>query len=118
MRKKSENTENIQAQMRKGSLEFAILLIISKKAIYAGDILKELQKHELIVVEGTLYPLLNRLKSSEWVDYKWEESMTGPPRKYYFLTTRGKKFLDALLEAWKSLNTSINSLIVNYEKNR
>lgn len=115
--KKDKDSENIQAQMRKGSLEFVILLIISRKPIYAGDILKELQKHKLIVVEGTLYPLLNRLKSSELVDYKWKESLTGPPRKYYFLTPRGKKFLETLLTAWNDLSTSISSLISNYEKN-
>jgi len=115
--KRDKYTDNIQSQMRKGSLEFVILLIISRKPIYAGDILKELQKYALIVVEGTLYPLLNRLKSSEVVDYRWEESQTGPPRKYYFLTPKGKDLLDALLDAWTDLNSSINSLISHYEKN-
>ncbi len=114
---KDKYTDNIQSQMRKGSLEFAILLIISRKKIYAGDILKELKKNKLIVVEGTLYPLLNRLKSSELLSHEWKESKSGPPRKYYDLTSKGKKLLKALLEAWKDLDHSINSLISHYEKN-
>lgn len=115
--KRDKYNENIQSQMRKGTLEFVILLVISKKPIYAGDMLKELTKHELIVVEGTLYPLLNRLKSSELVDYKWKESKSGPPRKYYTLTAKGKRFLEALLISWENLNHSITALIQSYEKN-
>ena len=116
--KQDKYTDNIQSQMRKGSLEFVILLIISRKPIYAGDILKVLQKYKLIVVEGTLYPLLNRLKSSDVVDYEWKESQAGPPRKYYFLTPKGKRLFKVLLGAWNELNDSINSLISHYEKNR
>jgi len=115
--KRDKYTENIQSQMRKGSLEFVILLIISRKAIYAADMLKELKKYELIVVEGTLYPLLNRLKTSGSVEYEWKESKSGPPRKYYKLTNKGKKLLDTLLLNWNNLSQSINALIKFYEKN-
>lgn len=115
--KRDKYNENIQSQMRKGSLEFVMLLIISRKPLYAGDMLKELTKYELIVVEGTLYPLLNRLKTSSLVEYKWKESKSGPPRKYYTLTPRGRKFLESLLLSWKNLNDSINALIKSYEKN-
>jgi len=115
--KRDKYNENIQSQMRKGTLEFVILLIISRQPIYAGDMIKALKKYELIVVEGTLYPLLNRLKSSELVDYKWKESTSGPPRKYYTLTAKGKRFLESLLISWNTLNQSITALIKSYEKN-
>ena len=103
--------ENTKAQMRKGILEFAILLIISKKEAYASDILKTLKKAELIVVEGTLYPLLSRLKKAELLAYRWKESPQGPPRKYYVLTPAGKKALKELQMSWKTLSRSIDSLI-------
>lgn len=103
--------ENTKAQMRKGSLEFSIMLIISKGEIYASDILKELKKADLIVVEGTLYPLLSRLKSSELLQYTWKESESGPPRKYYTMTDKGQKNLEQLKLTWSKLTKSINSLI-------
>ncbi len=102
--------ENIQAQMRKGILEFAILALIEETEMYASDILKKLRATELIVVEGTLYPLLSRLKRQELVEYVWKESKSGPPRKYYKLTSKGREALESLKDTWKSLYTSINSL--------
>ncbi len=108
------NVDNTKAQMRKGILEFCILLVISEGQIYANDILKELKAADLIVVEGTLYPLLNRLKNAELLSYDWSESKNGPPRKYYSLTPEGKKFLTQLLSTWQNLDTSINTLLKKF----
>ena len=96
--------------MRKGFLEFCILLIISQGKMYASDILQKLTKANLIVVEGTLYPLLSRLRSQGLLEYDWEESPTGPPRKYYSLTTKGTHTLARLEDAWDELRTSITTL--------
>ena len=90
------NADNIKSQMRKGYLEYCILLILRKKPAYTSDIISELKEAKLIVVEGTLYPLLTRLKNGELLDYKWEESTQGPPRKYYEMTEQGSLFLDDL----------------------
>ncbi len=103
--------ENIKAQMRKGILEFLILNVIEQKEVYASEILKKLRKTEMIVVEGTLYPILSRLRKSELVDYHWKESKSGPPRKYYSLTKKGVEALDQLKETWAHLSKSINSLM-------
>ncbi len=103
--------ENTKAQMRKGSLEFCILLIISRGEVYASDILKELKKSDLLVVEGTLYPLLSRLKTLGLLNYSWKESESGPPRKYYTLTEKGSENLNQLKETWNKLTKSINSLL-------
>lgn len=112
------HSENTRAQMRKGVLEYCILLTIAREEkAYASDILKELKKDNLIVVEGTLYPLLSRLKNEELLKYSWQESTQGPPRKYYQLTEKGKKSLLELNETWEELVSSINSLITKYEKN-
>jgi PadR family transcriptional regulator PadR len=108
--------ENTKAQMRKGTLEYCILLIIARGEIYASDILKELKASNLLVVEGTLYPLLSRLKTEKLLEYSWRESKAGPPRKYYRLTDQGRKTLAALNETWNNLSSSINSLIKIYEK--
>jgi len=94
---------NTQIQMRKGILEFCILHIISRGEVYASDMLIELKEAQLIVKEGTLYPLLNRLKNASLVSYKWVESETGPPRKYYSITEEGIQFLEQLDETWLSL---------------
>lgn len=102
--------------MRKGFLEFPVLLIIGARATYAPDILKQLKKANLLVVEGTLYPLLSRLKRSGLVEYEWEESRSGPPRKMYTITKLGEAALTQLETSWKSLDTSINTLIKQYEK--
>jgi len=104
------NLENSKAQMRKGTLEFCILLIISRGEVYASDILNELKKADLLVVEGTLYPLLSRLKTLGVLKYTWKESESGPPRKYYQLTEKGTDMLGQLKSTWKDLYTSINSL--------
>jgi len=100
--------ENAQVQMRKGILEFAILLLINKGKIYANDILLKLKEANLVVVEGTIYPLLSRLKNSELVDYTWEESKSGPPRKYYILTEKGKEFLSQCDKQWKVLESAVH----------
>jgi len=97
---------NTQIQMRKGILEFCILHIISRGEVYASDMLQELKEAQLIVKEGTLYPLLNRLKNASLVSYKWVESETGPPRKYYSITEEGIGFLEQLDETWLSLTQS------------
>lgn len=110
------NVENTKSQMRKGFLEFPVLLIIGAKATYAPDILKQLKMANLLVVEGTLYPLLSRLKRSGLVVYVWQESKSGPPRKMYTITDHGKKVLLQLEESWRSLDTSVNTLIKQYEK--
>lgn len=110
-----EDIDTARAQMRKGMLEFCTLLIIEKDTAYVSDILKELKRADLIVVEGTLYPLLSRLKSEGLLEYSWQESKAGPPRKYYSLTEKGKKTLAQLKTVWKTLTTSINSLITDID---
>lgn len=107
------NAENIKSQMRKGYLEYCILLILKEKPSYASDIISELKDAKLIVVEGTLYPLLTRLKNAELLDYRWEESTQGPPRKYYEMTEKGNLFLDELEKAWDEINLVIRRLKSN-----
>jgi PadR family transcriptional regulator len=102
--------ENTKAQMRKGTLEFCILLIISRGRVYASEILTELKNADLLVVEGTLYPLLSRLRSAGLLSHSWEESKSGPPRKYYALTPAGKEILGELKTTWKTLASSIATL--------
>ncbi len=104
------NLENTKAQMRKGILEYCILQILSKKPSYASDIIADLKTAQMIVVEGTLYPLLTRLKNDGYLSYRWEESIQGPPRKYYELTENGKQFLSELEMAWAELVEAINQL--------
>ncbi len=108
--------ENAKVQMRKGILEYCILRIISRGEIYASEILDELIEAKIMVVEGTLYPLLTRLKNASLLDYKWVESASGPPRKYYVLTETGKEFLEGLGETWDSLSASVNTIIANKPK--
>jgi len=110
MKKENEFDES-KSQMRKGMLEFCTLLIISRGKVYSSDILKELKNADLIVVEGTLYPLLNRLKNEGLLDYIWKESYSGPPRKYYTLTSKATEKLVQLKITWKSLVESITTLI-------
>lgn len=114
--KHAYNIENTKSQMRKGFLEFPVLLIIGAKSTYAPDILKQLKKANLLVVEGTLYPLLSRLKHSGLVEYVWQESKSGPPRKMYTITKEGIEVLNQLEDSWQSLDVSINTLIKQYEK--
>ena len=105
------NIENAQVQMRKGILEFCILHVISRGEVYASDMLDELTSARIMVVEGTLYPLLTRLKNAGLLDYKWVESSSGPPRKYYVLTDDGKQFLDAMQGTWLDLAESVQTII-------
>jgi len=102
------NIENTQTQMRKGILEYCILAIISRKEIYASDILAELRKSNLLVVEGTLYPLLTRLKNNGLLTYAWVESLTGPPRKYYALSEKGLESLNMLNKTWQELSFAVH----------
>lgn len=97
------NIENAKAQMRKGVLEYCILLVLNGEPLYASNIIDALREAKMIVVEGTLYPLLTRLKNSGLLTYKWEESTQGPPRKYYELTDSGRKFLGELEDSWGEL---------------
>lgn len=103
--------ENTKAQMRKGVLELCVLSIISQKEAYPSDIINKLKEAKLIVVEGTLYPLLSRLKNAKLLSYEWKESKSGPPRKYYELTEEGKHFLEGLSETWKELNHAVTNAI-------
>ena len=105
------NLENTQVQMRKGILEFCILHIISRGEVYASDMLEELTSAKIMVVEGTLYPLLTRLRKAGLVEYKWVESTSGPPRKYYTITDDGMAFLDSLSITWEELMKSTNQII-------
>jgi PadR family transcriptional regulator PadR len=101
------NIENTKAQMRKGVLEFCILSILSNGEAYPSDIMGEMKEAKLIVVEGTLYPLLTRLKNAGLLSYRWEESTSGPPRKYYQLTENGGIFLSELKKTWQELATAV-----------
>lgn len=105
------NLNNTKAQMRKGILELCVLSIIEGEASYPSDIIKKLKESQLIVVEGTLYPLLARLKNGEILDYNWQESKAGPPRKYYHLTDDGKGFLSELRNTWESLHKAVGDTI-------
>jgi len=102
---------NTQIQMRKGILECCILHIISREEVYASDMMEELKEANLIIVEGTLYPLLNRLKQAGLVGHRWVESDSGPPRKYYAITVLGLDFLRDLSNTWLKLNHSVNTIL-------
>lgn len=107
--RKSENmyVENVKSQMRKGMLEYSIMLLLRAKPCYSSDIIDELEHANLIVVEGTLYPLLTRLKKEGILDYEWQESSAGPPRKYYRLTEAGLQALAQLDESWCNLSSTV-----------
>ena len=107
---------NTQTQMRKGILEYCILSIISRGEIYASDIINELKEAKLLVVEGTLYPLLTRLKNNGLLSYNWVESTSGPPRKYYQLTTEGTKTLEQLNSTWKELAFAVETARIKKTK--
>ena len=102
------NLENTQAQMRKGVLEFCILNIIAQGEAYPSDIIAKMKDAKLMVVEGTLYPLLTRLKNQGLLSYTWKESTGGPPRKYYKLTPLGEQFLNELKNTWNELVDAVN----------
>lgn len=107
------DTKKKEAQLRKGVLEVCILSLLKDNEMYTSDLLASLKKAHLLVVEGTIYPLLSRLKNEGLLSYRWEESVTGPPRKYFKLTEDGKAVQKALTAAWKELSTSVNQLIKN-----
>lgn len=111
------NLEKTNAQMRKGVLELCVLSVISDKEVYTSDILSTLKDAELLVVEGTLYPLLTRLKNDGILKYRWEESTSGPPRKYYSLTENGRVILQSLTDYWLKFTESVNKLL-NQKKNK
>ncbi|MCW5519803.1 PadR family transcriptional regulator [Aureitalea sp. L0-47] len=100
--------ENTKAQMRKGVLEYCILSILKDGEAYTSDILETLKDAKMLVVEGTIYPLLTRLKNAGLLSYRWEESTSGPPRKYYELTETGKIFLNELNTTWSELQQAVN----------
>ncbi len=108
--------ENAKAQMRKGVLEYCILLVLDGKPLYASDIIQSLKEAKMIVVEGTLYPLLTRLKNAGLLAYRWEESTQGPPRKYYELTDNGRKFLGELEDSWHELVNAVAKIKKSSEK--
>ncbi len=102
--------ENTKAQMRKGVLEYCILSLLANRDAYASEILKSLKEAKMLVVEGTIYPLLTRLKNGGLLSYRWEESLSGPPRKYYTLTENGHLFLKELKSTWEQLNQAVEML--------
>ena len=102
--------DNVKSQMRKGMLEYCIMLLLHKEPSYASDTIQKLKEAQLIVVEGTLYPLLTRLKNDDLLSYEWVESTQGPPRKYYKLTEQGEVFLGELEISWKELNETVNHI--------
>jgi len=104
------NADNVKSQMRKGILEYCILLILNRQKAYANDVILLLQEARLIVVEGTLYPLLTRLKNMDLLTYQWIESNQGPPRKYYELTPKGEQFLSELELGWNEIENTISHL--------
>ena len=104
------NVDNIKAQMRKGILEYCILIILAKDDEYASSIITQLKESQMIVVEGTLYPLLTRQKNQGLLSYRWEESTQGPPRKYYSITDKGKQVLTELDNVWNELVDTIKSI--------
>lgn len=106
----SINVDNTKAQMRKGILEYCILSILSREDSYAPKIIAELKEAEMIVVEGTLYPILTRMKNSGILTYRWEESPQGPPRKYYSLTPEGREALSQLDSSWDELVGQIDTI--------
>ena len=104
------NIENTKAQMRKGMLEYCIMLLLRRRPCYANDIISQLKEADMIVVEGTLYPLLNRLLKEKVLKYEWKESTQGPPRKYYALTMDGEEALRQLNQSWNELSNTVAKL--------
>ncbi|MBL0233886.1 MAG: PadR family transcriptional regulator [Chitinophagaceae bacterium] len=104
------NIENTQSQMRKGILEFCILSVIRRGEAYPSDIVEEMRAANLQILEGTLYPLLTRLKNADMLTYRWVESNSGPPRKYFSLTPKGEAFYGELEQTWNELSNGVNAL--------
>lgn len=109
--------ENTKAQMRKGVLEYCILTLLKDKDAYTSEILSQLKDAKLLVVEGTVYPLLTRLKNAGLLSYRWEESTSGPPRKYYALTETGILFLKELTTTWTELVEAVNTVTTQKSTN-
>lgn len=109
--------ENTKAQMRKGVLEYCILSILKQNDAYVAEILATLKASKMLVVEGTIYPLLTRLKNAELLSYRWEESTSGPPRKYYSITAKGNNFLEELHTTWADLSNAVQH-ITNLNKTK
>ena len=110
------NIENTQSQMKKGILEFCILSIIRRGEAYPSDIVEEMRASNMQILEGTLYPLLTRLKNAEMLTYRWEESNSGPPRKYFSLTEKGELFYKELEQTWIELSNAVNTLTKKEEQ--
>lgn len=106
------NIENTQSQMRKGVLEFCILSIIQRSEAYPSDIIEEMKRANLNILEGTLYPLLTRLKNAELLSYRWVESLGGPPRKYFLLTEKGAAFYKDLNNTWREMSEAVERVIL------
>lgn len=106
----NQEIENAKAQMRKGVLELCVLTVLSRGDSYANDLINQLKQAKMIVVEGTIYPLLTRQKNAGLLTYRWEESPQGPPRKYYSLTEEGKKYLAELLNSWDELVEMVSTI--------
>lgn len=107
------NIENTQSQMRKGVLEFCILSIIKRGEAYPSDIIEEMKKANLHILEGTLYPLLTRLKNADLLTYRWVESTGGPPRKYFSLTDKGADFYKELQATWNEMANAVHDITKN-----
>lgn len=105
------NVDNMKSQMRKGMIEFCVLLILKRGDAYASEMIAALKEAHMIVMEGTLYPLLTRLKNDGLLSYRWEESTQGPPRKYYSITQLGHDFLKQLTLSWDEISGSVNILL-------
>lgn len=111
-----EEKDNIKSQMRKGVLEMCVLLLLSQERAYPSDIILILGETNLIVVEGTIYTLLNRLRREGKLQYEWEESRQGPPRKYFSATDYGREVLGAMLASWREIDNAVNFLSNNPTK--
>ena len=109
--------QNTQSQMRKGVLEFCILSIIQKGEVYPSDIVEQMKAANLHILEGTLYPLLTRLKNAGLLNYRWVESVSGPPRKYFVLTEEGNQAFDILLKTWNEMTDAVNQLTQSTNNN-
>lgn len=110
---KEMNVENTQSQMKKGVLEYCILAIIKRGEAYPGDITDEMRAAGMDILEGTLYPLLNRLKNADVLSYRWVESSSGPPRKYFSLTEKGERFYSLLEITWRELSSGVEAVTTN-----
>jgi PadR family transcriptional regulator PadR len=107
------NIENTQSQLKKGVLEYCILSIIMNGEVYPSEIIEKMKSANLVILEGTLYPLLTRLKNADLLSYRWVESNSGPPRKYFSLTDKGKEFYLSLQQTWMEINTAVQIITKN-----